>query len=578
VAEERARQLQLLTQRLASALSREEIGNVVIGQAHEYLGATASVAYFEALDGTMCLAASRGVTADSIRTRAILDLDAPLPLCRVIRTGKPLWLRNRAEILDEFPDLAATTESAPLEALAAIALHFGEHTLGGIAFSFPRPMELDEPTRSLVTTFALQCAQALERARLYDQERRARARLEILADTSDRLSKAQLDLTAVLDTICREVANRMPESCTVNLVPPGGDTLELAAVHHIDPEAEAGIRATLNDTPARIGEGMLGRVAETGQSMFVPIVDFQAMLAATKPQYRPHLERFPVGGILIVPLRVADRVIGTITASRHPSRPRYTVEDHRLLQDIADRSAFAIENARLFQAEQHARRLRDDFLSIAGHELRTPLTALQLQVETLRSAPAIKPELLADRLNKTLRHVKRLDALITQLLDVTQLTRGRLALTPERVDAQQLAFEIVDRYREQARRASCEITCHGASVIGMWDRSRLDQVITNVLGNAIKYGAGHPIDVRVAREGTHCRITVHDRGLGIDPSARERIFDRFERAISDRNYGGLGLGLWISRQIVDALGGKITFESKAGVGTTFDIALPLGDV
>ena len=581
LAEARAQKLQLLTQRLGTTLSREEIGDIVIDLAHEHLGASASVAYFEAPDGTMRLAASRGLTDEVAKTRAVLDLDAPLPLCRVIRTGKPLWYGNREEMLADFPAISARTQDAPVAAVAAVALRFGERTLGGIAFSFPTPMEFDEVTRELVNTFALQCAQALERVRLYEEERRARLRLEILAETSDRLTKAQLDLTAVLATICREVATRMPESCTINLIGADGKTLELAAVHHVDPEAEAGIRATMSSTPVFVGEGSLGRVAATGQALLVPIVNLEAQLAATKPEYRAYLQRYPMGSLVVVPLRVAERVIGTLTASRHPGRPPFTLEDQQLLQDLADRSAFAIENARLFEAEQTARRLRDDFLSIAGHELKTPLTALQLQLETLRSRAAdnvLEPQMVVDRLDKTLRHVGRLHGLVAQLLDVSQLSRGNLVLHRERVDARSLVADIIDRYNEQARRAGSEIAFEdGMSVIGLWDRGRLDQVITNVIGNALKYGAGKPVHVRVARANDACRISVRDHGVGIPLAAQDRIFGRFERAMSDGNYGGLGLGLWISRQIVDALHGQITFHSEAGGGTTFDITLPLGD-
>jgi len=338
---------------------------------------------------------------------------------------------------------------------------------------------------------------------------------------------------------------------------------------------------TLAATPVHVGESALGIVAATGRPLLMPVVPFDAMLAGTRPEYRKYLERYPIASLLIVPLRVSERVIGTLTASRTRARPAFTVDDQRLLQDLADRSAFAIENARLFEAEQSARRLRDDFLSIAGHELRTPLAALQLQLQSMHGlattgAFAAEPLRLVDRLDKTLRHVHRIEGLIAQLLDVSQLARGRLELVRETVEARALVCEVLERFAEQARRAESDLAlAPGEAVAGRWDRSRLDQVLTNVIGNALKYGAGRPIDLRVERDGEHCRIAVRDRGIGIDPDAQQRIFGRFERAMSVRNYGGLGLGLWISRQIVDALGGQITCESEPGKGTTFVIDLPL---
>jgi signal transduction histidine kinase len=579
-AQERARQLQLLTQRLAGVLSLEEIGATVIGQAHEYLGASGSVAYVRDDAGTPRLVAHRGISDELAGQRATLPFDADnLPLARAIRTGASLWFTSRAELVREFPMLADS--DAALDATAALPLVFGGRTLGGIAFSFRGAVQLDPATRDLVETFALQCAQAVERARLYEGERRARRRLEVLAETGENLTRARLDLAAVLQTVCREVATRMPESCTINLIA-GDGTLELAAVHHIDPEAEQGIRMTLAATPVHVGESALGIVAATGEPLLMPVVPFEALLAGTRPEYRLHLERYPIGSLLIVPLRVPERVIGTLTASRGRSRPPFTLDDQRLLQDLADRSAFAIENARLFEAELHARRLRDDFLSIAGHELRTPLAALQLQIQSIQGLAtkgtfAAEPALLVARLDKTVRHVQRMEGLVAQLLDVSQLARGRLELVCEPVEVRALIGEVLERFAEQARRAECELAlAAGEPVVGNWDRSRLDQVLTNVIGNALKYGAGKPIAIRVERAGERCRIEVRDHGIGIERDAQQRIFGRFERAMSVRNYGGLGLGLWISRQIVDALGGHITCDSAPGMGTTFAIELPLG--
>ena len=579
-AHERARQLQLLTQRLAGILSIEEIGATVIGQAHEYLRASGSVAYVRDEAGTLRLVAHRGINDELAAARATLDLEAALPLAHAIRTLTSQWFSSREELVRAFPELAHSDHA--LDVTAAVPLVFAGRALGGIAFSFHDPVQLDPATRVLLETFALQCAQAVERTRLYEGERRARRRLEVLAETSEALTRARLDLSAVLQTVCREVATRMPESCTINLIA-GDNTLELAAVHHIDPEAEQGIRMTLAATPVHVGESALGIVAASGEPLLVPVVSFEALLAGTRPEYRPHLERFPIASLLVVPLRVPERVIGTLTASRGRSRPPFTLDDQRLLQDLADRSAFAIENARLFEAELNARRLRDDFLSIAGHELRTPLAALQLQIQSIqglatKGALAAEPALLVARLDKTVRHVQRMEGLVAQLLDVSQLARGRLELVCEPVEVRALIGEVLERFTEQARRAECELALEaGAPVTGNWDRSRLDQVLTNVIGNALKYGAGKPIGIRAERAGERCRIAVRDHGIGIERDAQQRIFGRFERAMSVRNYGGLGLGLWISRQIVDALGGHITCDSEPGMGTTFAIELPLSN-
>lgn len=229
---------------------------------------------------------------------------------------------------------------------------------------------------------------------------------------------------------------------------------------------------------------------------------------------------------------------------------------------------------------QKAVKVRDDFLSIAGHELKTPLSALKLQVQSLRSQAekgafgAADPRLL-ERLGKALGHVERLERLVNELLDVSRITSGRMTLQLEDVDLNALLADLIDRFAEQLSRAGCQISLRrGPAIVGRWDRIRIDQVATNLLANAIKYGPGKPIEVTVEGDDGLARLTVRDHGIGIAPDDKGRIFDRFERAVSERHYGGLGLGLWIARQIVQAHGGRIAVESTPGEGSAFTVELP----
>jgi signal transduction histidine kinase len=134
--------------------------------------------------------------------------------------------------------------------------------------------------------------------------------------------------------------------------------------------------------------------------------------------------------------------------------------------------------------------------------------------------------------------------------------------------------EIIDRFCEQASATGCDIRYDSVVVTGLWDRLRLDQVFTNLLSNALKYGRGKPVHVRVEAEGDRARLTVRDRGIGISLDDQARIFGRFERAVSERNFGGLGLGLWIAKQIIDRHGGTIAVDSEPGEGSTFIVELP----
>jgi signal transduction histidine kinase len=173
------------------------------------------------------------------------------------------------------------------------------------------------------------------------------------------------------------------------------------------------------------------------------------------------------------------------------------------------------------------------------------------------------------------RQVRKLASLVDGLLDVTRISAGRLQLDLEDVDLAELAREVVARAEPEASRLGSPIQVEAeAAVVGRWDRLRLDQVITNLVSNAIKYGAGKPIRVQVAVEGDRACVTVRDEGIGIAAGDLKRIFDRFERAVSGRHYGGLGLGLYITRRIVEALGASIEVESAPAEGSAFTVRLP----
>ena len=175
----------------------------------------------------------------------------------------------------------------------------------------------------------------------------------------------------------------------------------------------------------------------------------------------------------------------------------------------------------------------------------------------------------------TERQIERLTGLINNLLDISRITAGRLELDLETVDLAAVAREAGGRFREDLRRAGCALEIRGdGECPGQWDRLRLEQVVTNLLSNAAKYGAGRPIEITVDGDETTARFCIRDHGIGIPAEHQARIFDRFERAVSDRHYGGLGLGLWIVRQIVEAHRGTIEVESEAGMGSTFTVRLP----
>ncbi|QSQ12484.1 CHASE domain-containing protein [Myxococcus landrumensis] len=241
-----------------------------------------------------------------------------------------------------------------------------------------------------------------------------------------------------------------------------------------------------------------------------------------------------------------------------------------------------LEQQRLASEAQAAVRVRDEFLSVAAHELRTPLTSLKLQLQLLFRQLHQEGPLDTERLERGVetceRQMTRLTKLVDSLLDVSRLSSGKMELQLEPLELGELVREMARRFEMEAQAAGVRLDVDTPQpVTGRWDRLRLEQVITNLMSNALKYGHGAPVDVRVRGDEREARLEVQDRGIGIAPEDAGRVFDRFERAVSSRHYGGLGLGLFITRQLVEAHGGSIFLESTPGQGTTFIVHLPRAD-
>jgi PAS domain S-box-containing protein len=272
--------------------------------------------------------------------------------------------------------------------------------------------------------------------------------------------------------------------------------------------------------------------------------------------------------VVITALRnEAGTLIGFSKVTRDLTQRQHAEEERRRLD--ADR----------IRAEE-ALRIRDEFLSIASHELKTPLTALQIELYGMR-APIDKngDERLRRKLARASRSADRLSRLLEMLLDVSRIATGRLTLKREPFDLWPALEQLADTMRGTAAQSDCDFSFHpspdAGSIVGNWDRLRVEQVVMNILSNAFKYGAGQPVTLSLARDGDHAIVEVRDHGPGIPPGDLDRIFERFERAIAFQDQGGLGLGLYVSRQIVHAHGGSIAGRTLPDGGACFTVRLPL---
>ena len=288
----------------------------------------------------------------------------------------------------------------------------------------------------------------------------------------------------------------------------------------------------------------------------------------------------PAGGgsRMVVPIVARGQNFGSVRFFAE-APGRFGPAELDLAAQLGRRVGAAIDNARLYDQAVTAVRVRDDFLSIAGHELRTPLTPILIESQMLvRTAASARPEKVAARADKLVRNSRRMAVLIDELLDVSRISAGRLELDLAPVDLAALVAEVVARSEEEAGRVGSTIQLRSrAGSQGLWDAARLDQVVSNLLANAIKYGCGRPIEVEVdavAGDG-RARVRVRDQGIGIAAEDQPRIFQRFERAASSHSVGGLGLGLWIVARIVEAHGGTVEVDSRPGQGALFTVTLPL---
>jgi len=231
---------------------------------------------------------------------------------------------------------------------------------------------------------------------------------------------------------------------------------------------------------------------------------------------------------------------------------------------------------------QRALRAREDFLSIASHELNTPLTTLRLQLQMAqqrmaRADPLQRPlDGVARALQVSERQVVRLTRLVEDLLDVSRIKGGKLTFVFARVNVSEVVREVVDRFREQLTKAGSSVTTAiEDGIVGNLDQIRIEQIIDNLLVNAVKYAPGQPVRVSLARAGGVATLVVDDQGPGIAEDKQQTIFERFERGDASTSAGGLGLGLFIVKEIVDGQGGSIRVESRAGQGARFIVELPL---
>jgi signal transduction histidine kinase len=411
------------------------------------------------------------------------------------------------------------------------------------------------------------------------------ARLELLLQASELLG-GSLDTAATLANLAVLLVPRLADGYAVDLVDAAGDLHRIAAVHR-DSSKEPLCRAlmSLGEPDPNAPDGVLRLLAAGKPRLFERVTDEALRAGARDATHLEILRSLEIQSMMIVPLKARGRSVGLLWlfyASR--SKRTYRPADLAYVEEIAARAALAIENARLWREAQDAIAAREEFLAIASHELRTPLTSMLLGVQGELRRLAKHPEHAPTReeaetfLTSFMHQTTRLAHLVEELLDVSTLSSGTLTMVCEEVDLGRVVRAAAEALGREARRSGCTLdVVVEEGVVGWWDPARIAQVVTALVSNAIKYGKGQPVAVGVKRNGDRGEIVVEDHGIGIERGLAARIFERYERQVSTRNYGGFGLGLWIARQLVEANGGTIHVQSEPGSGATFRVELPLSN-
>jgi PAS domain S-box-containing protein len=687
-AADRAYRLQRAIDRLAQALTPQEVLDAVLSEGLRAAEARAGAIGIITENGTMIeLLAERGYDESVLEEWARFPVSAGLPMSHVARTGEALFLASKEERNELFPDLRGRGEQG--HALAVLPLVLEGEVLGVLGLSFAQDMNFSEGRRQMKITLARQAALALERARLYEAERAARQQLAFIAQASELLSSS-MAYEQTLARLARLTVPRLADWCTIDMVGEDGSIERLAVVHQDPHKVRLAHELQERYPPAPDDAHGVAYVIRTGEPEFFADLteDLLGELIGDDDELRRIVDDLGLHSSICVPLSARGRTLGAMTLIAAESHAAYTEADFALALELARRAGILVDNARLFREaerganaaralayvadgvvlldrdgfvrhwnpaaaaitgvdedhalgrlvetilpawvsisshvplarrgdaparpvtvpltigdrelwvavtgvavgagtvyalsdvtdEQALEKTRAEFVTTASHELRTPLAAIYGAIRTLRRDDL---ELRAEDEQAFLEIIEgeavRLAQIVDQVLVAGQLDAGVVEVTLEQCDPVEIATGVVE---SAALHLPHGISLHVAPkdhVEILCDEDRLRQVLVNLVDNAIKYSPdGGDVEIRFEAHNGECLIEVVDEGLGIPSTERERIFDKFYRLDPEqrRGVGGSGLGLYICRELVERMNGRIEVESEPGKGSRFTVALP----
>jgi PAS domain S-box-containing protein len=408
--------------------------------------------------------------------------------------------------------------------------------------------------------------------------KQAEDNLKFLSNASALLSTS-LDYEVTLNTVATLAVPNIGDWCSIEMLDEAGD-LQSVAVAHKDPQRVEWARELRAQSPTDLSAPQgLPQVLRSGKPELYPLITDEMLASMSRDERELSLARgLGMTSAMIVPIWSGGMPIGGITFVTTESRRRYTDADLAMAEELASRASLAIDNARLYRQAQTALAMRDEFISIASHELKTPVTSLKVYAQMVgRQAQRKGDTATALQLSKMENQVDKLTKLIANLLDVSKIEAGKLEYLAEEFDLVALVEEVADSPKSIDEThvvtvADCE------PIVLSGDRDRIGQVVLNLITNAIKYSPGcDRVELRISRDDATASVSVRDFGIGIDPRFHDHVFDRFFQVAdpAERTFPGLGMGLYISREIARRHGGDITVVSTKGEGSTFSLVLPI---
>lgn len=521
---------------------------------------------------------------ETLRVRAAVGLEEDLDRSfsmkvgedfagRVAAEGQPAFLRHAA--IDPLIGSNAIRDKG-VHALYGVPMVREGEVIGVAHIGSLTASEFSDEDKLLFRTMVSRATSVIVQAQLVADLRRTETSQRFLSEASRQLAES-LDYHTTLARIARLAVPAIADWCVVDLAENG--TIRRVSVAHIDPGKER-LAYQLQerypiDPNAPVG---VPNVLRTGRPEWhSEITDAQLSAVARDPDHMRMLRELGLKSYLIVPILSRERVFGTIALITAESNRRYSEADLMLAEDLARRVATAIENAQLYSEAQKAIQLREHVLAIVSHDLRNQLGVVAMGANVLaRKASALDSMDIKKPIDTIQRTANSMEHLVGDLLDMASIQAGRLAFERQTVELKPILMESHESHepiaRAQELRLVSDLPVDGVNVL--CDRDRILQVLANLLGNAIKFcEPGDTITLRAEARDGEVRIAVSDTGPGIPAEELGRIFEPY-RTIEREGKGGTGLGLYITKGIVQRHGGRIWVESTVGAGTTFFFTLP----